>query len=132
MSGVSRDSVELKQPIKPDKRIIKQTPSIFSLEVMSKIKAEIERLLKNRFIRPTRYVEWLANIVPIIKKNGILRVCIDFRELDTATPKEEYPMLVAEILVGLADGFEYLSLLDGYYGYNQIFIAEEDVTKMTF
>jgi len=61
-----------------------------------------------------------------VKKNGSLRVCIDFRDLNNATPKDEYPMPVAEMLVDSAAGFEYLSMLDDYSSYNQIFIAEED------
>lgn len=99
---------------------------------MSKIKEEIERLLKSRFIRTTRYVEWLANIAPIIKKNGTLRVCIDFRDLNAATLKEEYPMPFSKMLIDSVVGFEFLSMLDGYSGYNQNFIAEEDVPKMAF
>ena len=59
-------------------------------------------------------------------------MCIDFRDLNAATPKDEYPMLVAEMLVDYAAGFEYMSMLDGYSGYNQIFIAEEDVSKTSF
>ena len=86
----------------------------------------------SKFIRTTRYVEWLANIVPVIKKNGTLRVCIDFRDLYQATPKDEYSMPVAEMLVDSAAGFEYLSMMDGYSGYNQILIAEEDVSKTAF
>lgn len=75
------------------------------------------------------FVEWLANIVPVIKKNGTLRVCTDFRDLNSATLKDEHPMLVAEMIVDSAVGFEYLSLLYGYSGYNQIFIVEQDVYK---
>lgn len=41
-------------------------------------------------------------------------------------------MSVAEMLIDSAEGFEYLSMLDGYSSYNQIFIAYEDVTKMAF
>jgi hypothetical protein len=52
--------------------------------------------------------------------------------LNKETPKDEYPMPVAEMLVDSAEGFEYLSMLDSYSGYNQIFIAEEDVSKTTF
>ena len=59
-------------------------------------------------------------------------MCIDFRDLNAATPKDEYAMLVAEMLVDSAAGFEYLSMLDGYSGYNQIFIADEDVLKSAF
>ena len=70
--------------------------------------------------------------MPVVKKNGTLSVCIDFRNLNTATPKDEYSMPVAEMLVDSAVGYEYLSMLDGYSGYNKIFIAEEDVPKTEF
>ena len=99
---------------------------------MSKIKEEIERLLKSKFIRTARYVEWLANIVPVIKENGKLRVYIDFRDLNATTPKDEYAMPVAEMLVDSVAGFKYLSMLDGYAGYNQIFKADDDVPKTVF
>ncbi|XP_028193320.1 uncharacterized protein LOC114378935 [Glycine soja] len=132
MPGLSREMVEMKLPIKEGKRPVKQLPRRFAPEIMSKIKEEIERLLRCKFIRSARYVEWLANIVPVIKKNGTLRVCIDFRDLNNATPKDEYAMPVAEMLVDSAAGFEFLSMLDGYSGYNQIFIAESDVSKTAF
>src|ERR1051325_3878751 len=132
MPGLKRELVEHRLPIKDGKKPIKQTPRRFAPAVLTKIKAKIERLLRCRFIRTTRYVEWLANIVPVIKKNGSLRICIDFRDLNTATPKDQYSMPVAEMLIDSAAGFEYLSMLDGYSGYNQIFIAEEDVAKTAF
>ncbi|WJX95108.1 hypothetical protein P8452_76467 [Trifolium repens] len=132
MPGLSRKLVEHELPVRPDKKPVKQLPRRFAPEIMSKIKEEIERLLRSKFIRTARYVEWLANIVPVIKKNGSLRVCIDFRDLNNATPKDEYPMPVAEMLIDSAAGFEYLSMLDGYSGYNQIFIAKNDVPKTAF
>ncbi|XP_045795462.1 uncharacterized protein LOC123889969 [Trifolium pratense] len=132
MPGLDRNLVEHRLPIRPDKKPVKQSPRRFAPEILSKIKEEIERLLRSKFIRTARYVEWLANIVPVIKKNGSLRICIDFRDLNNATPKDEYSMPVAEMLIDSAAGFEYLSMLDGYSGYNQIFIAEEDVAKTAF
>ena len=111
---------------------MKQHPRCFPPEITVKIKQGIERLLKSRFIRTARYVEWLANIVHVIKKNGTLRICIDFRDLNNVTPKDEYLMLVAEMLVYSAVGFEYLSMLNGYSGYNQILIAKDDVPKTVF
>ncbi|WJX40324.1 hypothetical protein P8452_27811 [Trifolium repens] len=132
MPGLNREMVELRLPIKAGKKPLKQLPRRFAPEIMFKIKEEIERLLRSKFIRTARYVEWLANIVPVIKKNGTLRVCIDFRDLNNATPKDEYAMPVAEMLIDSAAGFEFLSMLDGYSGYNQIFIAEEDVSKTAF
>ncbi|WJX84314.1 hypothetical protein P8452_66903 [Trifolium repens] len=132
MPGLSKELVEHRLPLRPDKKPVKQLPRRFAPEIMTKIKAEIERLLKCKFIRTARYVEWLANIVPVIKKNGSLRVCIDFRDLNNVTPKDEYAMPVAEMLVDSAAGHEYLSMLDGYSGYNQIFIAEDDIPKTAF
>ncbi|XP_058766321.1 uncharacterized protein LOC131639897 [Vicia villosa] len=132
ISGLSRELVELKLPIQARKKPVKQTPRRFAPAVMSKIKEEVEQLLKSKFIRSARYVEWLANIVPVMKKNGKLRVCIDFRDMNAATPKDEYAMPIVEMLIDYAAGFEYLSMLDGYAGYNQIFIAEEDVPKTVF
>ena len=74
-----------------------------SLEVTLKVKDEIERLRKAGFIRMARYVEWLSNVVPMVKKNGKLRVYIDFKNLNLVTPKDEYPMPVADQLVDAAD-----------------------------
>ena len=59
-----------------------------SKEVKLKVKREIEKLLKAKFIRPTRYVQWLVNIVHVMKKNEKLRVYVDFRDLNAATPKD--------------------------------------------
>lgn len=130
--GLSRDLVELKLPIKPGKKSVKQMPRRFALEVMFKIKEDIKRLLKRKFIRSTKYVEWFSIILLVIKKNGTLRIYIDFRDLNAATPKDEYLIFVAEMLVDSAASFKYLSMIDGYSGYNQIFITNEDMPKTVF
>ena len=53
-----------------------------SKEVELKIKEEIEKLLKAKFIRSTMFVQWLTNIVPIMKKNGKLWVYVNCRDLN--------------------------------------------------
>lgn len=70
MLGLSRDMVETRLPVSTGKQTIKEMPRRSALEVLSKIKTEIERLLKRKFIKITRYSKWLANIVPMIKKKG--------------------------------------------------------------
>jgi hypothetical protein len=98
-----------------------------------RIKEEIDQLLKANFIRPCRYAEWISNIVPVEKKgSGKIRVYIDFRNLNRATPKDEYPMTIADMLINDPLGHKVLSFLDGNAGYNQIFISEEDMYKMAF
>ena len=85
--------MEHRLPIRPEFYRFQQPPRRMSKEVELKVKEEIEKLLRAKFIRPTRYVQWLANIVHVIKKNGKLRVCKDFRDLNVVTPKDMYVML---------------------------------------
>ena len=66
------------------------------------------------------------------KKNGKLRVCIDFRDLNKATLMDGYLMPIADMLVDAAAGHKVFSFMDGNAGYNQIFMAEEDIAKTTF
>lgn len=119
-------------PIKPGFKPHKQPPRKMSNEVILKVKEEIERLLMAGFIRTARYVEWLSNIVPVVKTSGKIRICIDFRDLNLASPKDEYQMPMADLLIDTAALFEVFSFLDGHSGYNKIFIAEEDVSKTAF
>jgi hypothetical protein len=73
-------------------------------------------------------------ILCLLKKKGTkkLRVCIDFRDLNKATPKDEYLMPIADFLVNSRSGHRVLSFLDGNASYNQIFMAEEDISKTAF
>ena len=88
--------------------------------------------MEAKFIRPCQYAEWISNIVLVKKKNRKLRVCVDFRDLNRATPKDEYPMPIADKLVDAASGNRIVSFLDGNAGYNQIFMAEADIPKTAF
>jgi hypothetical protein len=57
---------------------------------------------------------------------------VDFRNLNRGTPKDEYPMPVAETLINAAAGNKIMSFMDGNVGYNQIFMAPEDIHKTAF
>jgi hypothetical protein len=101
-------------------------------EVLEEVKKEIEKMLEAGFIRPCRYAEWISSIVPIQKKDGRWRVCVDFRNLNRATPKDEYSMPVAETLINAAADNKISSFMDGNSSYNQIFMAPEDIHKTAF
>jgi hypothetical protein len=125
--------VEHKLPIKPSFKPYKQPRTNFNPDIYDRVKEEISQLFDAKFIRPCRYADWISNIVPFQKKGTKkLRVCINFRDLNEATPKDKYPMPIADFLVNSASGHRILSFLDGNVGYNQIFTDEEDISKTAF
>jgi hypothetical protein len=101
-------------------------------DVLIEVKKEVEKMLEAGFIRACRYAEWISSVVPVQKKDGRWRVCVDFRDLNRATLNNEYPMPIAEILINAAAGHKILSFMDGNAGYNQIFVAPEDIHKTAF
>jgi hypothetical protein len=66
------------------------------------------------------------------KNTGKIWVCIDFYNLNKATPKAEYPMPIADMLINNASEYQVISFLDCNIGYNQIFMVEEDMPKTVF
>ena len=79
------------------------------MDVKEKVKVEVNKLLKARFIEEIKCPEWLANIVLIKKKGGQIRICVDFRDLNKACLKDEFPLSNVDILVDAAAGHEHFS-----------------------
>ena len=77
-------------------------------------------------------MKWLANIVPVMKKNGKLRVYVDFRDLNAATLKGMYVMPIVDTLVDSTANNELLSFMDSFSRYNQILIVVDDISKIAF
>ena len=77
-------------------------------------------------------MQWIPNIVPMMKKNWKLRVCVDFRDLNVVTPKDKYVMSIADMLVDSTANNELLSFMDDLSGYNQILIVVDDTSKIAF
>ena len=69
------------------------------------------------------YPEWLANAVPLSKKDGKVRMCVDFQDLNKTIPKDDFPLPHIDILVDNTAGHALLSFMDGFSGYNHIKMA---------
>jgi hypothetical protein len=93
------------------------------------IKLEVEKLLKADFIYPVALTEWVSNPVPIDKKGGSIHVCFDYRDINKACPKDNFPTPFVDQIVDDCVESEIFSLMDGFSGYNQINIAPEDQHK---
>ncbi|RVW90158.1 hypothetical protein CK203_041953 [Vitis vinifera] len=62
------------------------------------VKEEIQKQLSVGFISVVEYPEWLANVVPVPKKDGKIKVCVDFRDLNKANPKDDFPLPHIDLL----------------------------------
>ena len=69
------------------------------------------------------YPERLANVVPVPKKDGKVRMCVDFQDLNKASPKDDFPLPHIDVLLDNTVGHALLSFMDGFSGYNHIKMA---------
>ena len=74
----------------------------------------------------------MVNVVPVPKKDGKVRVCVDFRDLNKVSPKDDFSLPHIDMLVDSTTGNPMLSFMDGFSGYNQILMAPEDTEKTSF
>ncbi|KAL0539474.1 hypothetical protein IC582_023686 [Cucumis melo] len=116
--------------IKPGYRPIKQAQRRFRPELIPQIEVKVNKFIEVGFIREVKYPTWIANIFPIRKKNGQLRVCIDFCDLNNACPKDDFLLPITEIMVDATTGHKALSFMDSSSGYNQIrtILSDEEMT----
>ncbi len=89
-------------------------------------------MLATRFIEFIKEATWLSPIVILPKKNGKLKICIDFKKLNVATKKDPYPLPFTDEVLNTIVGYEAYSFLDGYLGYHQIPITLENRYKITY
>jgi hypothetical protein len=78
MPGLDTDIVVHKIPLKPECKPVKQALRRMKPEVILKIKEEVEKQLKAGFLSIVTYSDWVANIVPVPKKDGKVRMCVDY------------------------------------------------------
>ena len=96
------------------------------------MKEEIHKQLSVEFISVVEYPEWLANVIHVTKKDGKVKVCVDFRDLNKVNPKDDFPLPHIDLLVDSNTGHSMLSFMDGFSGYNHILMAPDDMEKTTF
>ena len=78
------------------------------------------------------FSKWLAKLVPVRKKSGEIRICIDFRNLNTASLKDNYPLPNMDQILQNIVGSQRISMLDGFSRYNQLLVHLEDQEKTAF
>jgi hypothetical protein len=132
LQGVDRDiiehTLEMDEKITPKKQKLRK----MSEEKVKAVEAKVQRLQDAKVIREVLYPVWLANTVPVKKKNGKWRMCVDFTDLNKACKKDDFPLERVDKIVDDATNSEMLSLLDMFSGYHQIRVQREDEEKTSF
>ena len=119
-------------PLIPGAKPVRQRERRMNPNLQLIVKAELERLLEAGFIRPVEITDWVSPMVLVKKKNGKLRVCIDYRTLNKCTQKDHFPLPFVNAILDEVAGHEMYTFMDGYSGYNQISIALNDQHKTAF
>ena len=99
MPGLDPDVVEHRLPLKPECPPVKQKLRRSHPYMARKIKEEVRKQIDAGFLVTSEYPQWLANIVPVPKKDGKVRMCVDYRDLNKASPKDDFPLPHIDVLV---------------------------------
>lgn len=91
-----------------------------------KVSQELDRLVAIGVLSPVAHAEWATPIVPVLKKDGTVRICVDFKiTLNPVCELEQYPLPVIDDMFACLNGGEYFSTLDLRDAYNQVPLDEE-------
>jgi hypothetical protein len=124
--------IQHKIPLNKDTKPFRQKLRSFNPLLLPTMEKEIKKLLDAHIIIPLRYSEWIANLVPVRKKNGEIRLYIDFRNLNKCSRKDNYPLPKMEHMLQKVSGSKVMSFIDGFSRYNQIAVHPEDKEKTAF
>ncbi|MCO5601312.1 hypothetical protein L7F22_055431 [Adiantum nelumboides] len=126
------DVIQHQIDLKPDAKLVAQKLRRLGVVQQEALLSKVNKLLKASFIYLVTNSEWVSPVVVIPKKNGKSRVCVDYKPLNAATKRDHFPLLFQDEILSEIAGHERYTICDGYSGYYQIRIAEEDQHKTTF
>ena len=124
-TAIIQHTIPTKEYQKPFKQNLRRiNPLLLPL-----VEKEVKKLFDSKIVVPIRFSKWLANLVPVRKKNGEIRLCIDFRNLNRASLKDNYPLPKMDHIIQSVVGATRISMLDGFSGYNQVLVDPKDQEK---
>nr|GFC40523.1 putative nucleotidyltransferase, ribonuclease H [Tanacetum cinerariifolium] len=98
---------------------------------LKELKDQLQELLEGCFIRPS-VSPWGAPVLFVKKKDGSMRLCIDYRELNKITIRNRYPLPRIDDLFDQLQGAMNFSKIDLRSGYHQLRVKEQDISKTAF
>ena len=98
---------------------------------LNELKSQLKELIDKKYIRPS-VSPWGAPVIFVKKKDGTMRLCIDYRQLNKMTIKNRYPLPRIDDLFDQLRGATVFSKIDLRSGYHQVRIKDEDIFKTSF
>ncbi|GJT18217.1 reverse transcriptase domain-containing protein [Tanacetum coccineum] len=132
MTGVPRQIAEHRLNVRKGCQPVRQKKRGQAAERNVAINDEVSKLVTAGIMREVHYHDWLSNPVMVKKSDNSWRMCVDFKDLNKACPKDGYPLPEIDWKVESLCGFPFKCFLDAYKGYHQIQMAEEDEEKTAF
>ena len=123
--------IEFRIDLIPEAAPVAKAPYRLAPSEMEELARQLRDLVDKGFVRPS-YSPWGAPVLFVKKKDGAMRLCIDYRELNKLTIKNRYPLPRIDDLFDQLQGSRYFSKIDLRSGYHQLRIQEEDVPKTAF
>ncbi|GJR85305.1 putative nucleotidyltransferase, ribonuclease H [Tanacetum coccineum] len=123
--------VEFRIDLVPGATPIAKSPYRLAPSEMQELSGQLQELQDKGFIRPS-HSPWGAPVLFVKKKDGSLRMCIDYRELNKLTIKNRYPLPRIDDLFDQLQGSRYFSKIDLRSGYHQLRVHEDDIPKTAF
>lgn len=119
-------------PLKPEYPLVKQKLRRTRPDMALKNREEVKKQFDVGLLAISEYPQWVANIVPVPKKDDKVRMCVDYRDLNKASPNDDFPLHHIDVLVDNTTKFSVFSFMDGFSRYNQIKMSPDDMEKTTF
>ena len=132
MPSLDTDIVVHRLPLREECAPVKQKLRKVKPEMLLKMKEEVKKELDAGFLEVSKYPQWVANIVLVPKKDDKVQMCVDYRDLNRASPKDNFSLPHIDTLVDNTAKHSLFSFMDGFSGYNQIKMALKDMEKTTF
>ncbi|GJR29836.1 putative reverse transcriptase domain-containing protein [Tanacetum coccineum] len=123
--------VEFHIDLVPGAALVARAPYRLAISEMKELADQLQELSDKGFIRPSSS-PWGAPVLFVKKKDGSLRMCIDYRELNKLTVKNRYPLPRIDDLFKQLQGSSVYSKIDLRSGYHQLRVREEDISKTAF
>ncbi|XP_075097902.1 uncharacterized protein LOC142175222 [Nicotiana tabacum] len=112
MPGLSPEFVSHRLPTDPTRPSVKQKPRKFKPDLCFKIKEKVTKQIEANVVRVTNYPSWLENIVPVTKKDEKIRICVEYQDLNKASPKDDFPLPNIHILIDNCAKHELQTFMD--------------------